>query len=310
MTSMSTMNYQEYCAYVEDYKKKYVDYLVDVSTFDYLYYQVLKRTKYPRFRLDHTKVDLEVVRKNVINNTKDILNGVDLTVKWLDEDTIKKLQNEYGDDAHSYIMEAAQTGSVFDIPLVQSQSYTAYIKSYNEKSDNFRDRVYKNIALIDDWATETVESSYFHELGHALIGRNWYMGMNPLYEEYVSHWLEMYYNFFILGDEEIFMKKLIPRMAERADSSMCLNRYHRSLGGFTRGEVIYCLGLFLSCITFEKYYDFNQQARQEMEQDFKHVLNGEWLIEQFLDKYDINLHTDESIVLFRKTIDRVKSCTL
>lgn len=36
------MNYQEYCDYVEDYQKKYVDYLVDISAFDYLYEQILK----------------------------------------------------------------------------------------------------------------------------------------------------------------------------------------------------------------------------------------------------------------------------
>lgn len=301
------MNYQEYCDYVEDYQKKYVDYLVDISAFDYLYEQILKRTEYPRFRPHNKKVELETVKQKVINNTKDILSGVDLTIKWLDEDIIDGLEKEYGDQAHRYIMESAHTGTIFDIPVVQSESYTAYIKSYNKKDDTFKDRVYKNIALIDDWATDSIECTYFHELGHALIGRKWYMGLNPLYEEYIPHFLEMYYNYFILDDYDVFRRKLIPKMAERANSFMCLNRHHRSLGGFNKGEVMYLVGLFLSCITFEKYCDFNLQTKKEMENDLKAVLNGNCFIEEFLDKYDINLHTNEAITLYKRTTERVKS---
>ena len=304
------MNYREYCDYVERNKKAYVDYLVDVSDFDYLYEQVLKRTDYPRLRFDNTKVNIEEVRQNVINNTKDMLTGVDLSVKWLDEDTYKGLVSQYGLEAHRYIMEEAHIGSIFDIPLTPSASYTSYIKYYQEKSDNFKDIVYNQIALINDFATETIESSYFHELGHALVGRNWCTIINPLMKEYVSHCLEMYYNFFILKDPVIFMKKLIPKMKERANSSMYLNRNYRKLGPMTENEVIYLIALFLSCITFEKYYDFNQQAKNEMGNDFKSVLNCEWLLEEFLKKYDINLHSDDSIRLFRKTVDRVKSYNL
>lgn len=309
MVSME-MNYREYCDYVEKIKKESVDYLVDISYFDYLYEQVLKRTNYPRLEFDNTKVDIKIVKNNVLNNTKDILTGVDLSVKWLDEDTRKKLEFKYGLDAHRYIMEEAHLGSVFDIPLVSSDSYTSYIKHYKEQSENFKDIVYNKIALIDDFATETIESSYIHELGHALVGRNWCTVINPLLDEYISHCLEMYYNFFILKDPVIFMKKLIPRMKERADSSMFLNKNYRHLGYITKGEVTYLVALFLSCITFEKYDDFNQQAKKEMENDFKTVLNCECILEDFLKKYDINLHTNESVVLFRRTIDRVKSYKL
>lgn len=309
MISMD-MNYSDYFDYVKKCKSAYVDYLVDESNFDYLYHQVLRRTTYPRLRLDNTKVDLEVVRKNVINNTKDILTGVNLSVKWLDNETVKILEFMHGLDAHRYIMGEAHTGSIFDIPLIPSNSYTAYIKSYREQSDNFKDIVYKEIALIDNFATETVESSYFHELGHALVGRNWYTVINPLLKEYVSHCLEMYYNFFILNDPILFMKKLIPRMNERANSSIYLNSDCRNLDPWYEREVVYLLALFLSCITFEKYCDFNQPAKKEMERDFKTVLNGECLLEEFLEKYDINLHNDESIILFKKTIDRVKSYKL
>lgn len=308
MVSMD-MNYIDYFNYVVRCRDEYVNYLVEKSVVYYLCYQVLKKSKYPSLILDNTKVDLKVVRENVINNTQDILRGIDLTIKWLDDDTIKKLKFEHGWDAHKYIMEEAHIGSIFDIPVMPSKFSSAHIESYG-KEENFKDKVYKKIYLVDNWETETVESSYFHELGHALVDRNWYTVMNPLFREYVPHCLEMYYNFFILKDPERFIKKLVPRMITRADNCDVLSVFDGTLSILDERELPYLIALFLSCITFEKYYDFNFQEKREIESDFKSVLNGEWPLEKLLEKYDINLHTDESIKLFKKTIERVNSYTL
>lgn len=299
------MNYQEYCEYIKQQKKAYIDYLVDESYFNYLYLQKIKGTKYPKFSYDNTKVNLEDIRKNVINNTRDFFSGVDLSIKWLDKESAKTLKYKYVFDDHKYIMENAHVGSIFDIPIMAH--WYSNIRFHREKSDNFKDIVFYEINLVVDKATEFIESTYFHELGHALILRNWNIVINPLFKEYVSHCFEMFYNYYILKEPLIFVKKLIIRMENRADGAIFLNQCHRELNPFTKGDLIYLIALFLSCITFEKYCDFDSQAKQEMENDFKLVLNGKLVLEDFFEKYDINLHTYESITLFEKTIERVQS---
>ncbi len=273
-----------------------------------MYGLLLKVNTYPSISFHNTSVDLEIVRENVINNTKEILNGVDLNIKWLDADRVERLEYKYGLDAHRHILEEAIIGPVFDIPVVASKIFSSYLEFYNERSDNFKDRVYKHIAISDEFP-EIVEGDYFHELSHVLLDRNWYTVINPLLKEYIPHCLEMYYDFFLLNDPDKFIKRFVLRMLRRKHKYMPLTKSDNELSVITEEELTYSIAFFLSCITFEKYYDFTLQAKQEMEKDLKAILNGKCLLNDFLGKYDINLHTDESINFFEKTIDRVKSYT-
>lgn len=301
----------------ENYRKtvnsavgEYINYLIERSVFVDIYEDLIKGTTYPRIAITPNSTSLESIKSNVINNTRYFLNEVNLDVKWLDKKTVDELRNKYTFDAHRYIMEAAKNGSIFDIPLVRSKQYSSYIDHHSGLDEDFKDVVFKEIGLLLDDDGDILESTYFHELGHALISRNWYMITNPLFDEYIPHLLEMFYNYAILGDENRYFKKLLQKMQNRTHSNLLLSRNHGYIGLLSKDDLMYTLALILSCITFEKYLEFNKQDKEEMEKDVKNLLNGIITVEEFMKKYEINLDNDSSIKLYKRTVDRVQSFTL
>ncbi|MDE6292328.1 MAG: hypothetical protein K2L98_01460, partial [Bacilli bacterium] len=179
------ISYAQYRDAVNSAVGEYINYLIDKSVFVDIYDNLLKGMKYPQITFTPNRASLESIRHNVINNTRDFLNGVNLDVKWLDKKTVDELRNKYAFDAHRYIMEAAHNGSIFDIPLIPSKTYFSYIDHHSGEEEDFKDVVFKRIALLLEEDGDILESTYFHELGHALISRNWYMITNPLFDEYV-----------------------------------------------------------------------------------------------------------------------------
>lgn len=288
----------------------YINYLIDSDIFFYLYEDVLKKHKYPIFKEEANKDSLEAIKNRVIVNTKDLLTGVNLDVKWLDSHTFNDIKHKYGLDYHGYVMAAAHEGTIFDIPIRESETYTSYIDCYNGSDENFNDVLFRRIGIISDEDKDIIESIYFHELGHALITRNINMCKNLLLDEYVPQCLEMFYNYFILGDEKAFVKKLLPKMETRARRGILLSRDHSYISPFDKNDLVYMIALFLSCITFEKYVDFNDEQKKEMQDDFRKVLNGTQTIEDFMKKYEINFDNDEAVKLYKRSTERVLSYTL
>ena len=287
----------------------YIGYIMEKSVFIDIYEDLIKKPVFPQVEFKKNTVSLETIKSNVMSNTEDFLNGVNLDVKWLEKDVVEKLRYKYAFDAHSHIMESAHDGSIFDIPLVPSKQYSSYVDQHLGMDEDFRDVVFKCIGIIIDDDGDILESTYFHELVHALISRNWYMITNPLFDEYLPHLLEMFYNYSIIGDEVKYIKKLLIKMQNRTHSNLLLSRDHSFIGLFSKDDLMYTLALILACITFEKYIDFNKQDKDEMEKDIKDVLNGIITVEEFMKKYEVNFDNDSAIKLYKRSVERVQSFT-
>lgn len=286
----------------------YINYIMEKSVFPDIYENLLNGMIYPNVVFKPNITSLENIKNNVINSSKNFFNGVNLDIKWLNKEEIDKLRFRYGFDAHKFIMENANDGSIFDIPLMPSTFNSSFVDYHSGNSDDdFKEIVFKRIGifLLDD--EDIVEASYFHELGHALISRNWYMITNILFDEYIPHLLEMFYNYVILGDEVKYIKKLLSKMKNRTDGHLIFSKDCSYMGMINKEELIYALALVLSCITFEKYIDFNRKDKDEMENDIKDLLNGKITVEEFMKKYEINLDNDSSIKLYKRSVERVKS---
>ena len=303
------ISWKQYQEEVNKAAINYISYIMDKGIFIDIYEDLIKKPVYPQVEFKKNTASLESIKENVINHTKDFLNGVNLDIKWLEKDMVEKLRYKYPFDNHEYIMQAAHEGSIFDIPLVPSKQYSSYLDQHLGIDDDFRDAVFKCIGLILDDDKDVLESTYFHELVHALISRNWYMITNPLFDEYLPHFLEMFYNYSILGDETKFIKKLLIKMENRTHSNLMLSRDHSFIGLFSKDDLMYTLALILSCITFEKYVDFNMQDKEEMVKDIKDVLNGIITVEDFMKKYEVNFDNDSAIKLYKRSVERVKSYT-
>lgn len=287
----------------------YISYIMEKSVFIDIYEDLIKKPVFPQVEFKKNTVSLETIKSNVMSNTEDFLNGVNLDVKWLEKDVVEKLRYKYAFDAHRHIMESAYDGSIFDIPLVPSKQYSSYVDQHLGMDEDFRDVVFKCIGIIIDDDGDILESTYFHELVHALISRNWYMITNPLFDEYLPHLLEMFYNYSIIGDEVKYIKKLLIKMQNRTHSNLLLSRDHSFIGLFSKDDLMYTLALILACITFEKYIDFNKQDKDEMEKDIKDVLNGIITVEEFMKKYEVNFDNDSAIKLYKRSVERVQSFT-
>lgn len=288
----------------------YINYLIEKSVFVDIYDNLLKGMKYPQITFTPNNASLESIRSNVINNTQNFLNGVNLDIKWLDKDMIEKIKSEYSFDTHKRIMKAANNGSIFDIPLISSTYYSSYIDYHSGDNEDFKDVIFKCIGLFLEEDGDIIEAKYFHELIHALISRNWYMITNHLFDEYVPHLLEMIYNYAILGDGVKYTKKLLQKMQARINGHLLFSKDHSYIGMLDMKELIYALALILSCITFEKYIDFYKKDKEEMEKDIRELLNGIITVEEFMKKYEINLDNDSSIKLYKRTVERVQSYDL
>lgn len=97
---------------------------------------------------------------------------------------------------------------------------------------------------------------------------------NPLFDEYMPHLLEMIYNYYILGKENRYIKKLLQRMEARKHTKLVINKNKAYLRLTGRLDLLYGLTLILSSITFENFFDFNENNKQEMIMNIKDVLNG------------------------------------
>lgn len=288
----------------------YINYIIEKSVFRDIYGDLVKGSTFPQIATTPNNASLESIKNNVINNTKNFLNGVNLDVKWLEKDKVDEFEFKYAFDAHRYIMEEAHTGSIFDIPLIRSNQYSSYIDQHLGIDEDFKDVVFKRIGLLLYDDVDILESTYFHELGHALISRNWYVMTNPLLDEYIPHFLEMFYNYVILGDENRYLKKLLQKMQNRTHSNLLLSKDHSYIGLLSRDDLMYTLALILACITFEKYIDFNMQDKEEMEKDVKDLLNGIITVEEFMKKYEVNFDNSSAIKLYKRSVERAQSYTL
>lgn len=291
---------------------EYINYLMGASVFGDIHNDILLKMEIPKYDIKPASTPLECIKKSVMDNTKDFLRDVNLNIKWLDEYRIEQLEHKYPFYSHEVIMEEAKDGSIFDIPLVCSPSFSSFIGIYEGKDENFRDVVFKKVAILMDKGMddEILEATYFHELSHALITRNWYMMTNPLFDEFVPHVMEMIYNYYILGNEERYVRKLLQRMEARTRSHLFIDKNKSYIGMLERLDLVYGMTLVLSCIAFEKFIEFNDNDKQEMIDDIKKMLNGIITVEEFMKKYDVNMDNDEATKLYERTVERVKSYNL
>lgn len=290
----------------------YINYLMGKSVFGDIHNDILLKMEIPKYDIKPASTPLECIKKSVMDNTKDFLRDVNLNIKWLDEERIEQLEHKYPFCYHEIVMEEASEGTIFDIPLVRSPSFSSFIGIYEGKDENFRDVVFKKVAILMDKGMDDdiLEATYFHELSHALITRNWYMITNTLFDEFVPHVMEMIYNYYILGNEERYARKLLQRMESRTHSELFFDKNKTYIGMFERMDLVYGMTLVLSCIAFEKFIEFNWDDKQEMLSDVKKMLNGIITVEDFMKKYDVNMDNDEATKLYKRTVERVKSYNL
>lgn len=290
----------------------YINYLMSGSVFGDIHDNILKKMEIPKYDIKPASTPLECIKSSVMNNTKEFLKDVNLDIKWLDEYRIEEIEHKYPFYSHEVIMEEAKDVSIFDIPLICSTGFSSFLNVYEGKDEDFKDVVFKRIALlmgkeIDD---DILEATYFHELSHALITRNWYMMTNPLFDEFVPHVMEMIYNYYILGNEERYVRKLLQRMESRTSSHLFIDKNKSYIGMLEKLDLVYGMTLVLSCIAFEKFIEFNGDDKQEMIDDIKKMLNGNITVEDFMKKYDVNMDNDEATRLYKRTVERVKSYNL
>lgn len=306
------MDYKELAERKTMAELSYINYLMSESVFGDIYNNILLKMEIPEYEIIQACTPLNDIKSAVMNNTKDFLRDVNLDIKWLDEDYIKRLEHKHPFYAHEVIMKEANNGTIFDIPLVSSPYFSSLIDIYEGTDEDFKDVVFKKIALLYDKEIDDniLEATYFHELTHALITRNWYMITNPLFDEFVPHVMEMIYNYYILGNEERYVKKLLQRMEARTRGNLIFDKKRTYIGMLDRLDFVYSMTLVLSCIAFEKFIEFDNNTKNEMISDIKGMLNGIITVDEFINKYEINMDNDEATRLYKRTVERVKSYNL
>lgn len=293
---MVGMEFFNYCKKSNQMEAKYEEKTLNSKYFWKIYESLLDIAITP-FPYLSGEIDLKELKQNVIYKSSKILEDIDLSIRYLEEE---KMNDFIGDLLHGHqnIIQNAHNGTIFDIPLVSVEKGNCNIIYYHSKFLDFRTFIYEkiNIPLFKD--LDIIETRYFHELGHALIDRNPYAYYIHLLKEYFPICMELFYSYYDVENSVSYQKNHFNRiMNHQRNKGKILDKNNQ--------EKKYVICYLLAIITFEMYFDFSKKQREEMRNSFVSVLNGNKGIETFLADYEIDFENPKTEKMFRKTIERI-----
>ena len=245
------------------------------------------------------QIDLLKLKRNVLLMSKSVLEGVNTEVEIIAKDDVQRILSlaKTGFSREKWEREAlriSRVGSIFDIPLEKTHKFDSSIYHIECRVAAYRKQLFSYIEIGTPYDPVLAEAEYAHELGHALIARNIDSLLNPLFDEYISMFLELLYLFFSKDNLYGFKIKCVDRILDCQEN-----------GKSTLLELRYLFSSLLTFITLEQFLEFSSKDRNEMLMKIKKVLNGQMTVENFLDEYNFNLETDRSEMLVNKMIDRI-----
>lgn len=235
------------------------------------------------------KTRIYKLKRDVFKKSKVIFEGVDLMVNYMDENT-------YGiccwkTDVREYLLKYKKVKSVFKIP-VGKDFYGRLCMYANE--DTVIPPINEKIIV----SVYNPESSYVHEICHALIDRNVGNVENYLHSEFMPNLIQLLYCY--LNHEDSMLKLTLQIILES------LNNAYRHFG-LTDSSIDrdkYSISALLAWDMFEKFVASDNGKQSEILCDIGDVLNGKLILESFLEKYENNFENDSVCNALTKIIER------
>lgn len=294
---MISMEFFNYCRKANQMEAEYESKILNSPSF-WRIYQLLLDTFFSPLPFVSGEIDIEVLKQNVIRKSSKIVEDVDLSIDYLEEEKLKLLMKGNFFHYHQDIINSAHKGTIFDIPLVLEETRSSQALYYHNKLADFKSKIFSKItiSLLND--LDIMEPRYFHELGHALIERNPYVYYNHLLKEYIPICMELFYAYSDTETPFSYRKNHLNRIL----------KHQKNQDKFIdRREKKYVICYLLSIFTLEMYDNFRGKQREGMRADFVSVLNGFKCIEEFLTDYEIDFENPKAEKMLRKTIERVQS---
>lgn len=293
------MEFFDYCKKANQMQKEYEENVLNSKNF-WTMYQFILNFNFCSLPLKYGEIDLQELKENVIYKSKEILEGVDLHIRWIEEEKANILMKNNVLFCQKSIVEKAHDGTIFDIPLEPVMNRTSQIWMYHNQLADFKTFIYEKINISLRYDFDIIETRYFHELGYALIDRNVYSYYIYLLREYIPICMEIFYAYNDLENKLSYQKNHFNRI-------MSCKRNKEAFNSREDKGKRYVIGYLLAIITFEVYLSFSKKQRGEMRTDFVQVLNGEESVENFLGHYDIHFEREDSIKMLKKTMERIHS---
>lgn len=272
---------------------KYDEYEEAVQVPDYdIMIENIKNLTIPRGINEISKMSIRKVKKTVILNSKLIFNNVNLEIPYLSEKDFLI----YMWHGASRVKSAIREKNVFKIPLY----YEEFATCHRLGTRLFNDSILP--VLVDKLNITKIypESTYVHELTHALVLRNKSSIENYLHDEVPAILLELIYTYINYGEEGLKKIQLyrLQNLNTAFKCSLPLNYSDVSIE-----RLKYFHSSVLAFALFEKICFTNFKNGTEIYNTFIQFLNGKVLLEDLLEKYEISMENDGTHKSFNKVID-------
>lgn len=240
------------------------------------------------------KMRLRKLKKEVIENSKFILDGVDLNVYYMSE-------KDFGiytwnvQDYEKNMIKHAKIKNVFKLPVCYGNQdcleFHLTIPYYDIPT------LFKGISLT----TYSSDASYIHEIGHALMQRKKKNIENYYHGEFIPTLLEqlyMYHNYGLAGVDQVTLLALTD--SKMGLKSLCFDNYK------TEVRKSHLVSRLLAILATDRYIALSATEKQEMLNQLKSVLNCDLVLERFLENYQINFESDDIVKSLENRLKRLK----